>query len=79
MTIELRQGHWVLFAALTSTQFFGLWMSLRHTPLGPAVRDFFAHSGWFTPVIPLSWMIGSAFTTTLVIAKLSEVFVKPQS
>ena len=76
MTIELKNRHWALFLALAVTQFFGLWVSLTRSPYGPAVADFFMRGGWFGPVIPMSWVIGSAFTTTVIFAKLTEALRK---
>ena len=77
MIVELRKSHWVLFVALALTQFVGWWISLVRAPWGPAVLDFFTRGGWFGLVIPLGWIIGSAFITTVLLAKLLEVFKKP--
>ncbi|MGD0791246.1 MAG: hypothetical protein ABR920_05695 [Terriglobales bacterium] len=78
MTVELKSRHWVFFLALAVTQFVGLWISVTRSPYGPAVVDFFMRRGWFGLVIPMSFVIGSAFTTTVIFAKLTEVFTKRQ-
>ena len=76
MTVELKNRHWVLFFALAVIQFVGWWMSLTRSPYGSAVMDFFMRGRWFGPVIPMSLIIGSAFTTTVILAKLGETFAK---
>jgi Ni,Fe-hydrogenase I cytochrome b subunit len=78
MTVELKNWHWVLFLSLAVTQFAGLWISATRSPYGPAVVDFFMRRGWFGLVIPMSLVIGSAFTTTVIVAKLIEVLTKRQ-
>jgi hypothetical protein len=75
MTVELKNRHWVLFLALIVTQFVGWWVSLTRSPYGPAMVDFFMR-GRFGLVIPMSFVFSSAFTTTVILAKLTEVFTK---
>jgi len=70
VTIELTKRHWILFSALAVAQFAGLWMSLARLPYGPAVLEFFTRGGWFGLVIPFSWVVGSAFMTTVIITEL---------
>jgi hypothetical protein len=78
MTVELKSRHWVFFLALAVTQFAGWWLALTRSPYGPTVVDFFKRGGWFGLVIPMCFVIGSAFTTTVILAKLTEVFTKRQ-
>jgi hypothetical protein len=77
MTVVLKNQHWALVCPLSLIQLVGLWLSLSRSPYGPAVVDFFRRGGWFGLVIPVSSVIGSAFTTTVILAKLTEVFTKP--
>ena len=76
MTVELKSRHWVLFFALAVIQFVGWWMSLTRSTYGPAVVDLFMRGRWFGLVIPMSLIMGSAFTTTVILAKLGETFTK---
>jgi hypothetical protein len=76
MIVELRKSHWVLFVALALTQFVGCWMTLVRSPYGPAVWAFLTHGGWFGLFVPLTWIIGCAFATTVIVAKLTETFGK---
>jgi hypothetical protein len=75
MTVELKNRHWALLCTLSLIQLMGLWLSLLRSPYGPAVVDFFRRSGWFG-LLPVSFIVGSAFTTTVIVAKLTEVFTK---
>ena len=76
MTIELIDWHWALCLSLGAIQLIGLWMFLSRSPYGPAVVDHFRRHGWFGLVIPVSFVFGSAFTTTVILAELTSVFRK---
>ncbi|MGH9642923.1 MAG: hypothetical protein ACRD3Q_10885 [Terriglobales bacterium] len=76
MTIELRHSHGYFFFALAVAQSFGLWLSLARSGHEAAVLEFFTRGGWFGLVIPLAWVIGSAFTTTVLLAKLTQGLTK---
>ncbi len=78
MTVELKNRHGVLFFALAVVQFIGLWMSLTRSPYGPAVLDFAHRAGWTMFVLPVALVFNSAFATTVILAKLTEVFTKRQ-
>ena len=78
MTVELKTRHWVLCFALVAIQCVGLWMSLARSPYGPAVLDFAHRTGWTMFVLPVALVFNSAFATTVILAKLTEVFVKRQ-
>jgi hypothetical protein len=78
MTVELKTRHWVLLFALVVTQFVGLWVSLTRSPYGSAVVGFAHRAGWTMFVLPVALVFNSAFTTTVILAKLTEVFTKRQ-
>ncbi len=77
MTVVLKNRHWALICALSLIQLAGLWLALSRSPYGPGVVEFFRRGGWFGLIIPVSSAFGSAFTTTVILAKLAEVFTKP--
>jgi hypothetical protein len=76
MTVELKNRHWLLFFVLAGIQFVGLWIALTRSTRAPAVVDFFMRGASFGLVIPISFVIASSFTTTVILAKLTEVFTK---
>jgi hypothetical protein len=78
MTVELKNRHWVLFLALAVAQFVGLWISLTRLPYGPAVVDFAHRTSWTTCMLLVALVFNSAFTTTVILAKLTEVFTSRQ-
>ena len=78
MTIVLRRWHWMLFIALLLIQLGGWWISLLRSPYGPAVVDFFPSHGlglWNLANLALG-RISSAFGTTVILAKVFEVFAQ---
>ncbi len=76
MTVELKNRHWALFFALIAIQSVGWWVSVTRSPYGPAVVSFAHRVGWTMFVIPVALVFNSAFTTTVILAKLTEVFTK---
>jgi DNA-binding transcriptional regulator of glucitol operon len=79
MIIELKRWHWALFIALLLTQFFGMWTSLEWSHYGLAFADFFRRIGWLGLWIPAFYLFSSAFGTTVILAKLSEVVTEHKS
>jgi len=78
MTVELKIRHFALCLALVTIQCVGLWVSLARSPYEPAVLDFAHRTGWTMLVLPGALVISSAFATTVILAKLTEVFAKRQ-
>jgi hypothetical protein len=65
-----------MVCALSLIQLVGLWLALSRSPYGPAVADFFRREGWFGLVVPMSFVLGSAFTTTVILTQLTAVSTK---
>ncbi|MFY9561636.1 MAG: hypothetical protein WAQ52_15490 [Terriglobales bacterium] len=76
MTVVLKRWHWALFLALSLAQIGG-WILLARSSLIIFTADFLQRAGWFTRfAVPVSYTISVAFTDTVIIAKLTEVFAK---
>jgi len=79
MTIVLKRWHWILFLALSLTQ-VAAFVLMARSSISIFTSDFLQHSGWFTRfMIPFFWAISGAFTDTVIIAKLTEVFTERRS
>jgi hypothetical protein len=76
MTVTLKRWHWTLFVVLSVTQLGG-YILLSRSSMVIFAADFLQRAGWVTRLfIPVSSAISVAFTTTVTIAHLTDVFVK---
>jgi len=76
MTVTLKRWHWTLFVALSVAQLGG-YVLLARSSMVIFAAGFLQRAGWVTRfLIPSSSAISVAFTTTVSIAQLTDVFVK---
>ena len=76
MTVTLKRWHWTLFVVLSVAQFGG-YILLWRSSMVIFAADFLQRAGWVTRfLIPASSAISMAFTATVTIAQLTDVFVK---
>jgi hypothetical protein len=76
MTVTLKRWHWTLFVVLSVAQLGG-YILLSRSSMVIFAADFLQRAGWVTRfLIPVSSAISVAFTTTVTIAHLTDVFVK---
>jgi hypothetical protein len=73
-TIVLKRWHWVMFASFWFAEYFGWWLTLNRAPDETSVLRFLDSFGWMGVAFPVVLTAGSAFLTTVILAKLFEVF-----
>lgn len=76
MTVTLKRWHWTLFVVLLVAQLGG-YILLSRSSMVIFAADFLQRTSWVTRfMIPVSSAISVAFTATVAIAQLTDVFVK---
>jgi hypothetical protein len=76
MTVTLKRWHWTLFVVLSVAELGG-YILLSRSSMVIFAADFLQRAGWVTRfLIPVGSAIRVAFTATVTIAQLTDVFVK---